>query len=391
MSQGRPRPCHRESNPDWPGFAAWYRRLLAAWLAPWEPSGVLVEALEQQALLALAPERSRDFPAWMALVMQPWLDCLSRGQGPRLESFPAPDGSKLEAVALGCAGPESPKLHSALQALMPWRKGPFCLGGIKLDAEWRSDWKWRRLVRALPDLAGLRVLDVGCGNGWYLWRLVLAGARGVLGLEPYPRSVFQHLLALRLEQDASPGILPMGLEEFDQGPGGKLEFDLVLSMGVLYHCRSPVSHLEALARRLVPGGQVLVETLVILPEEYPDRVAGRPGQNDRLLLPTPGRYCGMANIHGLPTPALVQKWLAAAGFSDITPWGIEATTTAEQRAGPWMTYWSLANFLDPVDGHKTIEGLPAPRRGMFLARRPRSLPVCKPGGIPPVDNGFGVF
>jgi tRNA (mo5U34)-methyltransferase len=34
-----------------------------------------------------------------------------------------------------------------------------------------------------------------------------------------------------------------------------------------------------------------------------------------------------------------------------------------------MTFESLADFLDPQDIGKTIEGYPAPKRAVFLARK----------------------
>ncbi|MDC0949104.1 DUF1698 domain-containing protein, partial [Gammaproteobacteria bacterium] len=67
------------------------------------------------------------------------------------------------------ASAERGALQSALEELRPWRKGPFCFGDFPLDAEWRCDRKWQRLARQV-DFAGRRVLDIGCGNGYYLLR-----------------------------------------------------------------------------------------------------------------------------------------------------------------------------------------------------------------------------
>jgi tRNA (mo5U34)-methyltransferase len=36
-------------------------------------------------------------------------------------------------------------LEAQLKSLHPWRKGPYDLFGININAEWRSDWKWRRV------------------------------------------------------------------------------------------------------------------------------------------------------------------------------------------------------------------------------------------------------
>ena len=61
-------------------------------------------------------------------------------------------------------------LRNALKDLMPWRKGPFHLLGVYIDAEWRSDLKWQRLVRHIAPPKDRKVLDIGCGNGYYLFR-----------------------------------------------------------------------------------------------------------------------------------------------------------------------------------------------------------------------------
>jgi tRNA (mo5U34)-methyltransferase len=54
---------------------------------------------------------------------------------------------------------------------------------VHVDTEWRSDWKWSRVAPHL-DLKGKRILDVGCGNGYYMWRMLGAGADSVIGVDP---------------------------------------------------------------------------------------------------------------------------------------------------------------------------------------------------------------
>jgi tRNA (mo5U34)-methyltransferase len=38
------------------------------------------------------------------------------------------------------------QLITELKTLHPWRKGPFDLFSININTEWRSDFKWRRLI-----------------------------------------------------------------------------------------------------------------------------------------------------------------------------------------------------------------------------------------------------
>jgi tRNA (mo5U34)-methyltransferase len=49
---------------------------------------------------------------------------------------------------------------------------------------------------------------------------------------------------------------------------------------------------------------------------------------------------------------------------------VSLTTVEEQHRTPWMTSESLAEFLDPNDSSKTVEGYPAPRRALLIANKP---------------------
>lgn len=256
-------------------------------------------------------------------------------------------GAAAELDAAGRAA-----LAAALRELMPWRKGPFELFGLRLDAEWRSDLKWRRVRPHLSDLAGRRVLDAGCGNGYALLRMAGAGARLAVGAEPSWLPNLQFAALCAFAEPAPPaGIVPARLEEL---PGGA-RFDTVFSLGVLSHQRQPEAHLRELRRRLRPGGELALETLV---------AAAAPGG----VLEIPGRYAGMRNVWRLPSPERALDWLAAAGFAAPRCVDRTATLPAEQRRTAWMPGPSLADRLDPADPSRTVEGHPAPLRAVFVAR-----------------------
>jgi tRNA (mo5U34)-methyltransferase len=245
------------------------------------------------------------------------------------------------------------ELRRLLEAFHPWRKGPFCLYGIQIDAEWRSDWKWARLAHAITPLDGRLVLDVGCGNGYYAYRALGAGARLVLGIDPTLGFVMQFLALQQFIREPRVAVLPLADTDL---PTGLTGFDTVFSMGVLYHRRDSAEHLSAMCRLLRPGGELVLETLVLI----------EPGQ--RVLVPA-GRYAMMRNVHAIPTLNALLGWLRAAGLRcprilDVTP-----TTTGEQRATDWMRFQSLADFLDPNDPRRTIEGHPAPVRAIIAAER----------------------
>ena len=80
--------------------------------------------------------------------------------------------------------PGAKNRRELLLELAPWRKGPFDIDEIHIDAEWRSDLKWARLADHIEPLEGRNVLDVGSGNGWYAMQMRQEGARLVIGVDP---------------------------------------------------------------------------------------------------------------------------------------------------------------------------------------------------------------
>ena len=255
------------------------------------------------------------------------------------------------------------RIKELLLQLKPWRKGPFELFGVTIDGEWRANLKWRRLAKKITSLRGRRVLDVGCGNGYYLWQMLGQGATIALGIDPGQLFIAQFNALKRYCPDCPAFVLPLTSEQFPVGSGvdergsSGIGFDTVFSMGVLSHRRDPHGHLRELINFTRPGGELVVETLVV------------DGDKDTVLIPA-SRYAKMRNAHAIPSPLALEEWLRQSGATDIQLLDVSKTTTAEQRVTEWMQFESLADFLDPKDATKTIEGHPAPQRGIFLCRRP---------------------
>lgn len=243
-------------------------------------------------------------------------------------------------------------LEDTLKSLFPWRKGPFDIHGIYIDTEWRSDLKWNRLADKISPLTDRNVLDIGCGSGYHLWRMLGAGARCAIGVDPMRLFVAQ-FQALRhfIGRDLPVSILPTGIEAL---PLHTPAFDTIFSMGVLYHRRDPVAHIEQLKSLLLPGGELVLETLII---ESPQPATLKPTE----------RYAKMRNVYDIPSISQLEIWLEQAGMQDIQIIDISPTTAEEQRTTAWMPFESLADFLNPHDPTQTIEGHPAPIRAVVVA------------------------
>lgn len=282
-----------------------------------------------------------------------WLNALE--QLPHLEASEISLNTPTVRIGLAKDCPEElkPRLEQCLRVLMPWRKGPFEVFGIHIDTEWRSDWKWNRLKPHVSPLSDRLILDVGCGSGYHGWRMLGEGARLVAGIDPSLLYVCQYQAIQKYAQNTSLAVLPFKSEDL---PGLVSGFDTVFSMGVLYHRRSPLAHLQELYDFLRPGGELVLETLVV------------DGDSGETLIPK-GRYAKMNNVWRISSSQEIFQQLTDIGFAGIRLADINRTTTDEQRSTDWMQFESLKDFLDSSH-QKTIEGYPAPIRGLFIATRP---------------------
>jgi len=247
------------------------------------------------------------------------------------------------------------QLESSLKQLMPWRKGPYQIGDLQLDSEWRGDMKWDRIVPHIQSLKGKTVLDVGSGNGYFTYLMALSGAEIALGIEPFLLFNYQYQAIRSLISNPPHAfVLPLKLEQMPN----EAVFDTVFSMGVLYHQKDHIVHLQQLKNVMTMGGELILETLVI------DAIHGEQ------IVPE-DRYARMRNVWCLPSTDTLRTWLEHAGFSDIKLVDVTKTTPEEQRATHWIgdNTQSLQDFLDPNDDNLTIEGLPAPKRAIFVCQK----------------------
>lgn len=316
----------------------------------------LYESLQQRGLQQWVPELKKqceaDFAEDAHGMMPKWNQAWN--------DLPAADSARLicdggVAVRSNALPAADPVVREALMTMHPWRKGPFHFLGWDIDTEWRSDWKWNRLAKHV-DFKNRWVLDVGCGNGYYGWRMMEAGAGLVLGCDPFSLYLMQFEVFRKYAGDQRHYVVPLMDTEV---PESTQAFDISLSMGVLYHRTSPIDHLKTMWGTLRPNGTLVLETLIL---EDPTE------QAFDVLVPE-DRYAQMKNVWFIPTVTMLKRWLHRCRFKDVEVLDVSRTTVQEQRSTDWMTFQSLPDFLDPADHNKTIEGYQAPSRVLIKARR----------------------
>ncbi|MEM9941356.1 MAG: tRNA 5-methoxyuridine(34)/uridine 5-oxyacetic acid(34) synthase CmoB [Planctomycetota bacterium] len=257
-------------------------------------------------------------------------------------------GSELDLNAK-----QKDQIEKAITALAPWRKGPFEFFGRMIDSEWRSNLKWDRIAPALGELRSRRILDVGCGNGYYMMRAADGDPGVVLGLDP---SISFYLAFEMFQAYLQNPVLQYELLGYQHLYVFDKAFDIALCMGILYHHRSPIEILRDLRNCLRVGGFAIIESQTI------------PGDGSVALFPE-DRYAKARNVFFVPTRDCLVNWVRRSGFKNVEVVSHDPVTPQEQRTTSDMTWESLADFLDPEDATRTIEGYPAPYRTVIRAER----------------------
>ena len=108
------------------------------------------------------------------------------------------------------------------------------------------------------DLSGLRVLDIGCAEGFFSFEAERRGAREVIGIDSFPDSIRRFQLVKAARQSNAEAFL---MNVYDLDPNRLGTFDLVLFYGVFYHLRHPQLALERI--RAVCRGELLFQTYML--------------------------------------------------------------------------------------------------------------------------------
>jgi ubiquinone/menaquinone biosynthesis C-methylase UbiE len=149
-----------------------------------------------------------------------------------------------------------------------YSKLPRSIEGLAGAAEWPS------LRALLPALDGLKVLDLGCGYGWFCRWAREHGAAQVLGID-----VSERMLARARTSTADTAItyVRADLEQLDLP---EVSFDLAYSSLALHYIVDLPALLAKVQRALVPGGHLIfsVEHPIVTAPANPGWMADAVGR-----------------------------------------------------------------------------------------------------------------
>ncbi|HWT07137.1 MAG TPA: class I SAM-dependent methyltransferase [Xanthomonadales bacterium] len=189
----------------------------------------------------------------------------------------------------------------------------------------------------------MRVLDVGCAEGFFSFEAERRGAGEVVAIDSYPGSMQRFGIMRDALNSKVKGYL---CNVYDLSPKTFGTFDLVMFFGVLYHLKHPWYALEKLLS--VCSNTMLLQTLVA---DDPRTL------NDSLAWFYPfGMESGLEDarqfdptVFWVPTPECTKNLVRAAGFS-----GVEDVTNEPEKP-----YVMRATIKDPKPSH-TPDPMSAP-------------------------------
>jgi len=260
-------------------------------------------------------------------------------------------GNTIEIYPPNLTDEDEANIYASAKLIWPWRKGPFQVSNTFIDSEWRSNIKYD-LLRPYFDLKDKIVGDIGCNNGYYLFKMMEDNPKRLVGFDPsaIPYCQFKFLDHF-IQSDIKFELLGVEHVEYYEH-----KFDILFCLGVLYHRADPIGSLKSLYKGLNFGGELILDTFMIDGE-------------DEICLTPKKRYSKIPNIYFIPTINALKNWCYRAGFEEIEILEIAKTELNEQRRTEWINTQSLNDFLDQEDDSKTVEGYPAPKRVYIKAKK----------------------
>jgi len=270
---------------------------------------------------------------------------------PKINDVQIKIGDSIEIILNNLSLEDEKYIYDTAKLIQPWRKGPFQISTTFIDSEWQSYIKYD-LLKPYFNITNKIVGDIGCNNGYYLFKMMAENPKKLVGFDPssIPYCQFK-FLEYFIQSGIKYELLGIEHVEFYEH-----KFDILFCLGVLYHRPNPIGSLKSLYKGLNWGGELILDTFMIDGE-------------DEICLTPKKRYSKIPNIYFIPTVNALINWCNRAGFDKVEVLAIKKTDLSEQRKTPWINTQSLEDFLDPNDENKTVEGYPAPKRVYIKAIR----------------------
>lgn len=176
--------------------------------------------------------------------------------------------------------------------------------------------------RARAPLAGLRLIDIGCGGGLVAEPMARLGASvtAIDGAMANIKTAQAHALSSQLEIDYRANTVE------DLVAAGEAPFDVVLCLEVVEHVADVDQFLTDCARLVAPGGLMIMATINRTPKAFALAIVGA----EYILRWLPR---GTHDFRKLVKPAEARAPLEAAGLNVDTPVGV----TLNPLTGRWAT------------------------------------------------------
>lgn len=161
------------------------------------------------------------------------------------------------------------------------------------------------------DMSGMRVLDVGCAEGFFSFEAERRGAKEVVAIDSYPESVRRFNICRNALGSKATAYL---CNVYDLNPRAFGTFDIVFFFGVLYHLRNPILALESIVS--VCTGALLLQTSTYEVAESPDIPLAR-FHPFGMQSGTPENPMFDPTVFWLPNAACTKAMVNHAGFQQV--------------------------------------------------------------------------
>jgi ubiquinone/menaquinone biosynthesis C-methylase UbiE len=191
----------------------------------------------------------------------------------------------------------------------------------RLAEEYREACKGRRLEAFVQESRPARLLDLGCGNGWFCFRLANVSPKSQFSgvdVSPYCVNLFQRRLAEQGAPAESNG-MTVALAGGENLPFADHEFDVVVLQEVLEHVRNPEQTLREVHRVLTPGGSALITTPTQLMTRFWKAAAWLPSRLRRWWRGKPLHH-QEEQVHDHPLPRREIRRIAQKAKLEIASW-----------------------------------------------------------------------